>query len=236
MDEHPEATDKEVTRRHLLWAGAAGVLGTAAATLPATPASANDGDPLILGQDNVQFSTTHLDIDDTGDSLEIGSASGVLRVDSGFGAFGISVTALSGTGVNASGEANGVIGGGYTGKGVWGIGTQGIGVYGWSELGTGVKAEAQEILNEGAIAFEAVGPVKFSTSGLADLAVSHDRVTVNPGVPITDQSKVLATLQGDAGGKAFVERVELDSADGTFDVVLTKPAAHPVQVAWFLIS
>jgi hypothetical protein len=85
-------------------------------------------------------------------------------------------------------------------------------------------------------AFEAVGRVKFSTSGLADVSASADRLTVDPGVPITAQSKVLAMLQGNSGNKAMVEHVELNSVAGTFQVVLTKASARPVQIAWFLIS
>jgi hypothetical protein len=113
--------------------------------------------------------------------------------------------------------------------------TTGIGVQGRTQVGTGIKAEAAHFQLEGT-AFEAVGPVKFSTSGLADVAASTDRVTVNPGVPITAQSKVLAMLQGNSGNKAMVEHVELNPEADTFQVVLTKIPARPVQIAWFLIS
>jgi hypothetical protein len=52
-------TQEPVTRRDLLKKGAAGALGAAAATaITATPASAVDGDPVILGQDNVASSPT----------------------------------------------------------------------------------------------------------------------------------------------------------------------------------
>jgi hypothetical protein len=58
--------------------------------------------------------------------------------------------------------------------------------------------------------------VKFSTAGLADVAASTDRVTVNPGVPISPQSKVLAMLQGNSGNKAMVEHVEVNPVADTF--------------------
>jgi hypothetical protein len=237
VDTESRADETSVTRRDLLRTGAAGVLGAAAATaVMATPSSADDGDPIILGQENVAFSPTQISFADSGDVMEIFSASGgVLRVDTGFGRFGISSIALSGTGVIASGSDIGISGGGNT-EGVLGLSNSGtgIGVRGNSAVGTGVKAEVSE-LQEGT-AFEAVGPVKFSTSGLADVAASADRVTVDPGVPISAQSKVLATLQGNAGNKSMVEHVELDPAADTFQIVLTKPSMRPVQVAWFLIS
>ena len=237
MDKEPRTYEPEITRRNLLKAGAAGILGTAAATaLTVTPASADDGDPIILGQENVAFSPTRITFQDTADSMEIFSATdAVLRVDTGFGRFGIGSVALSGTGITASGSDIGISGGGNT-EGVLGLSNSGtgIGVRGNSAVGTGVKAEVSEF-QEGT-ALEAVGPVKFSTSGLADVAASTDRVTVDPGVPITSQSKVLATLQGNAGNKSMVEHVELDPAADTFQIVLTKPVMRAVQVAWFLIS
>jgi hypothetical protein len=189
-------------------------------------ALANDGDPLILGQENVASSTTTVSVRDEPDLVQIFSPSGILNVSTGFGAYGISVTALSGTAISAGGEQIGVIGEGYNQKGVWGTSSLGIGVHGFSEVGTGIKAEATEV-NEGT-AFEPVGPVKFSTSGLAAIAVSADRATVDPGVPITTQSKVLATLQGKAGNKSMVEHVELNPAAGTFQIILTKPAMRAV--------
>jgi hypothetical protein len=67
-------------------------------------------------------------------------------------------------------------------------------------------------------------------------AAPTDRVTVNPGVPISTQSKVLAMLQGNSGNKAMVEHVEVNPVAATFQVVLTRVAARPVQIAWFLIS
>jgi hypothetical protein len=121
--------------------------------------------------------------------------------------------------------------------GVLGESGQGIGVHGRSQVGTGIKAEGVHPEEGGfGTAFEAVGPVKFSTSGLADVAASTDRVTVNPGVPISPQSKVLAMLQGNSGNKATVEHIEVNPEANTFQVVLTRIPARPVQIAWFLMS
>jgi hypothetical protein len=251
-------TQEPVTRRNLLRKGAAGALGAAAATaITATPASADDGDAVILGQENFASSPTVIKNTDprVGDSLAFGggflsavSADGpivfgtldlrgeflrIRRIEGFFPC--ISATSEQG-GLAISGESQGagVKGSGIHGFGVFGESSDAAGVQGRSHHGRGVLAEVVDLL--GGVAFEAVGPVKFSTSGLADVAASTDRVTVNPGVPITAQSKVLAMLQGNSGNKAMVEHVELNPEADTFQVVLTKIPARPVQIAWFLMS
>jgi hypothetical protein len=238
-------TEEPVTRRNLLRKGAAGAIGAAAATaITATPASAADGDPVILGQENVASSPTQITQLDAGDVLRIfpgGSgppfAARVLSAIAGCCSENpvISAFANSGPGIRSIARTDGVVGIGVLGAGVLGENATGIGVRGFTDVGTGIKAEAR-FFEEQTAAFEAVGPVKFSTSGLADVGASTDRVTVNPGVPITAQSKVLAILQGNSGNKAMVEHVEVNPAGGTFQVVLTKASARPVQIAWFLMS
>jgi hypothetical protein len=233
-------TREPVTRRNLLKKGAAGALGAAAATaITATPASAADGDPVILGGDNVASSPTTIRDADYFGELDILPASSVAQVLSA-GSAGprpsIFAGNVGGPAIVGSGKTQGVIGQtGAIGAGVLGSSGEGIGVHGLSSVGTGIKAEAAHFQLEGT-AFEAVGPVKFSTSGLADVAASTDRVTVNPGVPVTSQSKVLAMLQGNSGSRAMVEHVEVDPAGGTFQIFLTRPSIRAVQIAWFLIS
>jgi hypothetical protein len=201
-----------------------------------TPASADDGDPIILGEENVAFSTTQISFQDSGDSMEIFPPEGeVLRIETGYGRFAILANALSGHGIIGGGSNTGVIGGGEV-KGVAGHSSTGIGVHGTTEVGTGVKAEVIFDIPEDIAAFEAVGPVRFSTSGLAAVPSSTDRVTVNPGVLVGTQSKVLATLQGNPGNKAMVEHVELNPDADTFQIVLSRAPTRPIQVAWFLIS
>ena len=240
---HSESRTQEanVTRRNLLKKGAAGALGAAAATaITATPAAAADGDPVILGQDNVASSpTTIRDVDRFG-QLDIlpGSSAQVLSAGSIGPGPAIFALNVGGAAIVGSGKTIGVIGEtGQIGAGVLGSSGEGIGVHGRSDVGTGIKAEGVHPEEGGfGTAFEAVGPVKFSTSGLADVGASTDRVTVNPGVPISSQSKVLAMLQGISGNKAMVEHVEVNPAADTFQVVLTRVPARPVQIAWFLIS
>jgi hypothetical protein len=244
MDEETTPVQRKRSRRELI-AGAAGALGVVAAqsVAGAQTALAADGDPIILGQENAASSRTRITLlDGGGHVLDIFPGGGgpplgarVLSAAAGFGSEpAISAFANSGTAFRAIGKTEGVVGIGVLGAGVLGDNTTGIGVQGRTQVGTGIKAEAAHI--EEGTAFEAVGPVRFSTSGLADVAVSTDRVTVNPGVPITAQSKVLAMLQGNSGNKSMVEHVEVNPADGTLLVVLTKPPARSVQVAWFLIS
>jgi hypothetical protein len=251
-------TQEPVTRRNLLRKGAAGALGAAAATaITSTPASAADGDPIILGQENFASSPTVIKQTDprVGDSLAFGGGflsavsgegpivfgtldlrGGFLRVASDFIGPVISAsTPLSGPAITADAQGTGIIASGIHGPGVRGDSADAAGVHGRSHHGTGVVAESTQF-QFGELAFRAIGPVKFSTSGLADVAASTDRVTVNPGVPITAQSKVLAMLQGNSGNKATVEHVELNPEAATFQVVLTKIPARPVQIAWFLIS
>jgi hypothetical protein len=248
-------TQEPVTRRNLLKKGAAGALGATAATaITATPASAADGDPLILGQNNVASSPTRITSSEPpGDHLDFGGGFlsavsieglGSLALGGGFlsvfraeGGCISATSELGGLAISGDSQGAGVKGSGYHGFGVLGDSNDGTGILGRSFIGTGVRAEAGPLVQQGeGAAFEAVGPVKFSTSGLADVAASSDRVTVDPGVPITAQSKVLAMLHGNSGNKAMVEHAELNSVGDTFQVVLTKVPARPVQIAWFLIS
>jgi hypothetical protein len=252
-------TQEPVTRRNLLKKGAAGALGAAAVTaITASPASAADGDPIILGEENFASSPTVIKQTqpEISDSLSFGGGflsavsaegpivfgtldlrGGFLRVATDFISPAISAsTPLGGPAISADAQGTGIIASGIHGPGVRGESADVAGVHGRSDHGTGVVAEAGPHVQFEGTAFEALGPVKFSTSGLADVAASTDRVTVAPGVPVTSQSKVLAMLQGNSGNKAMVEHVELNAVASTFQVVLTKVPARPVQIAWFLIS
>jgi hypothetical protein len=235
MDTESRTKEPSVTRRKLLKTGAAGALGAAAATaITASPASAADGEPVILGQVNESSSATSIINPEFPGLGLVFYSGGFISAVTDLGPC-FSASTLGGPAIFADAGGAGVIATGHRVVGVRGESGGGIGVHGRSDHGTGVKAEAGHMGFEGA-AFEAVGPVKFSTSGLADVAASTNRVTVNPGVPVTSQSKVLAMLQGNSGSKAMVEHVEVDPAGGTFQIFLTRPSMRPVQVAWFLIS
>jgi hypothetical protein len=157
MDTESRTKEPSVTRRNLLKTGAAGALGAAAATaITATPASADDGDLLILGQENFALSPTKITNPDSTDDLVFGG--GFLSVARSFGGAVISAFTTSGPAVSVYGGFAGVMASGPRGFGVFGDSSDGSGVRGRSLIGTGVKAEAT-VLQEGT-AFEAVGPVK----------------------------------------------------------------------------
>jgi hypothetical protein len=75
--------------------------------------------------------------------------------------------------------------------------------------------------------------VKFSSAGLATIPQGKTHVTISPGLDITPETKVLATLQS-AGGT--LSRVGRNFAADTIRFSLTGPAAQPVIVAYLIIS
>jgi hypothetical protein len=160
----------------------------------------------------------------------------------GIGVYGLAPTAVRGdgqgadsVGVSGSGEAFGVTGGTIAtgaGTGVFGGAGTGVGVHGFASSlgGVGVRAEI-DIPTDGT-ALDVVGPVAFSTAGLSTIASGQTKVTVNPGVPLTVSTKVLATLQSAGGTLKFVSR---SLGAGTITIHLTAAASAQVTVAWFVI-
>ena len=109
----------------------------------------------------------------------------------------------------------------------------GIGVHGMTDEAPGVAVRAEA--SAGATALDVVGPAAFSSSGLTTIPKDAVSVVVAPGFDITEESKVLATLQSDPG-KATIQHVERDSATDTFTIRLTDKAKNECAVAWFVIS
>ena len=120
----------------------------------------------------------------------------------------------------------------------------GYGVFGTSDTGTGVQAITKNgsalaaTVSTGGTgrALNVAGRVKFSTSGLATVASGSNQKIVNPGIPLSGTSKVLATLMGNAGGSVTVKRVAVDAAADTFTIFLTGASANDVSVAWFVLE
>jgi hypothetical protein len=143
---------------------------------------------------------------------------------------GAPIPVLSGIGVFGAGPL-GVAGSSPNGTGVRGIG--GRGVHGMTKTvaGVGVLAEVEEA----GTAFEAKGPVKFSSAGLATIAAGTNSVTVSPGqyLTIDANSKILATLQSPGGALLNVIR---NVVNNTFAINLTGNATADVIVAWFLMK
>jgi len=154
----------------------------------------------------------------------IGANTGVIGAVTGTG-----IPALSGIGVFGTGPL-GVMGSSANGTGVRGRGARGVhGLTSNKVDDVGVLAEVEEA----GTAFEAKGPVKFSSAGLAIIAAGASTVTVPaPGAAITPNTKILCTLQSPGGVLLNVIR----NANNTFTINLTANATAPVTVAWFVIS
>jgi hypothetical protein len=128
-------------------------------------------------------------------------------------------------------NARGVTGRSTAGRGLNGQATTGRGVHGQATSGTGVYATATT-----GTALRAVGPVRFSSAGLATIPSGSKSVTVNPGLDITGASKVLALPQTNPGGTTTIQRIARNTVANTFTIYLTANAAANTIVAWFLIS
>jgi hypothetical protein len=128
-------------------------------------------------------------------------------------------------------NATGVAGRTTAGRGVLGVATSGRAVYGAAANGTGGYFSATT-----GTALRAEGPVRFKTSGLATIAIGTRSTTVTPGMDVTTSSKILVTLQGDAGGSTVIQRVAINATANTFTIYLTANSVRDVKVSWFVIS
>jgi hypothetical protein len=149
---------------------------------------------------------------------------------------GVEATSQDGTGVMArvqNSQHPAVEGKGYgAGTGLYGHAPSGRGVHGVSASGTAGLFQA----TGGGMALAVEGPVRFMSAGVATIASATASVLVTPGVDLTDATKVLVTLQGDAGGSTVFQRVAIDPAANTFTVYLTAESLRDVPVSWFVIS
>jgi hypothetical protein len=108
-----------------------------------------------------------------------------------------------------------------SGHGLHGSASDGIGVFATSSTGTALHVD---------------GPVVFRTAGLARIRAGATSCLVRPGVDVTSQSKILATLQSRAGAKTTIHRVYRNVTANTFTIYLTAPATNACSVAWLLMS
>ena len=150
----PGQHEQPASRRAVLVAGAASVVGAMASALGRPQAAeANDGDPFFLGLANAASSSTRVNVTTASTDTLWASASGAssravrgtASAASGTGVFGESPgygvrgTGTGGSGIGVSGDSSsyiGVYGVGAT-EGVYGWGTA-IGTFGVSPSGTGV--------------------------------------------------------------------------------------------------
>jgi hypothetical protein len=162
----------------------------------------------------------------TGDSTGVQGYSGTSSVPPAPAKTGVYGTATQ------DANARGVRGDSLAGRGVHGQATTGRGIHGQATTGTGVYAIATT-----GTALRAEGAVRFKTSGLATIAADTRSVVVTPaGLDVTTSSKILALLQGDAGGSTTVQRVAINASANTFTIYLTANAVRAVKVSWFVIS
>jgi hypothetical protein len=213
------------------------------ALAPST-ASANNGDPLILGTSNLALNTTSLNAADNTQAIQVsdyGSGANAILGWSvnGVGIFGKSVSTgggqsylgWAGDGVLGEGSRNGVSGvtQNNAASGVYGQndGT-GFGVAGRADTGTGVLAASTN-----GTALKMSGRAKFSTAGIAVIASGQKKLTVTlAGVTATDF--VLATVQG--SGAFYVKNASAGSGQFTININKAPTAPATVKVAYFVIS
>jgi hypothetical protein len=248
------------TRRQLLAGGTAAlaaVLAAEALARPA-PAAADNGQNVILGQDNGESSSTNIHNDTDGDSALLctafGSGQGLYATSvSGDGVFGSGGTGVhggsnSGSGSGVLGEnfagGNGVTGhvsnsvasGVYgqndgTGFGVAGRATGGVGILGDSANGVGVWASS-----DNATALKVTGHAQFSRSGVTTVAgtSSAPKNSVRVSLPITGKSMMTALLQKHVAG-VYVVAAVANVPGGHFTIYLNKAVSTRVgPLAWMV--
>jgi hypothetical protein len=251
-----------VARRALISGAAAAGAGAAASlALGSAPASAADGQSVLLGETNDSTDSTIISSSlGNGISGEVYTtgASGAYGLDfstdggygvqgyseNGYGVYGYSVNA---TGISGNATAAGyaaVYGDSAGGDGLWGNTTADdfCGVYADDQSsGGGVGVYGTSTNGTGVLATSAngtalfvEGSAAFSLCGVAMVRGTASKVTIS-GVPLTASSLVLATPQGAIAGVA-VEGVVLDVTAGSFTIHLTQPATHHLPVAWFVIE
>lgn len=134
-----------------------------------------------------------------------------------------------GTGLGAAVHGNNLTG---TGQGVIGYGATGVEGLATSG-GTGVVASSA--FDGTGLALNALGPAKFSLSGLASIAAGAKSKTVT-GVSLRPESLVLATVQNNAGVSVayVVPNVSLSKITINLDKVV--PVGKTAKVAWFVVN
>jgi hypothetical protein len=237
------------SRRAFLFGGVAATTALVAEAIArARPAVAADGDPILIG-DGTNSGTAATIL-----TTSVADDGGLSVVATGQGAAALSGSVSSsvnepagvfGEATNMTGLSHGVFGRdastggvGVTGRSTAAVGS-GIGVSGRavSLTGVGVHAQGGQDASAGeGIALQALGQVRFSTSGIATVAKGAKQVIVNPGVPITTASRVLCTLLSNPGGTTTVQRVSRNTTADVFTIVLTAKATAATKVGWFLIS
>jgi hypothetical protein len=145
---------------------------------------------------------------------------------------GIAGDSASGPGVGGQSPVVGVHGNSAPGAAVRGDTVSGFGVYARADSGTGLygsSASGYALHTNGRLRLDRAGSV-------ATVAAGTRSVVVNPGFDLTASTKVLATLQGSAGGVTTIHRVSVNAAADTFTIYLTANATRPAHVAYLVMG
>jgi hypothetical protein len=118
-----------------------------------------------------------------------------------------------------------------SGAGVRGYSHAGTGVTGISDQGAGLSGSGGEY------ALRTYGRIRLDrSSGVATVPAGRVSAIVRPGIDLDTRSKVIATLQGNAGGRTTIHRVAIDRTTDTFTIFLTAKATAAASVAWLVLS
>lgn len=212
--------------------GGLGALATGLAALVgrSSPASAADGDAMLLGESNTASTRTFLDATGTSGLIGIqcnvtgtgslglmgGTAGGIGVQGSDYGdnppgvGLGVYASSTVGDGAKAQGGRNGI----------WGIGGTGPGVLA-ENAGTGPALQVE-------------GTALFSRSGVATVKAGDKSVTV--GVEgLSASSLVLATPQRHEDSVSVSAAIP-NRTESTITIFLSKPASASLPVAWFVVN
>lgn len=232
------AIDTTVLRsRRAILAGALAAIGasTGATLSRALPTRGANGEPLLIGANNVATELEPGVYPDT--RLNHAGVYNVLSIRS-FGTGDASrIPALSGTsdaysGVGVAGStSNGDGLGNYAGYSTGVRGTSpGIGVHGAATAGgTGVLADCDT-----GFALETIGRLKLGTSGVATIAAGETSITVPAGVPVTNASFALLTPRANLAGRDLW--FGTDPASDTLTIRISSARTKSTKVSWLLLG
>ena len=252
-DEQIDRTDEKhpIDRRSMLTAAAvtaAGILGAVA--LPSV-ASANSGDPVLVGQHGVASGTDPaLWVDSPGADGIIGGSSAAHKS----GVYGVGTNVTESYGVTGDGKTAGVQGrGATTGDGVKGFSTAPAksGVYGENANWAGVSGVGKHGVGGvggaagfgvwavnttvGGWALGVTGKAMFSRSGIASIAKNKSSVTVTLPLGVDTSSMFVATPQSSLGTGVYVTYAG-GSTTTTFKIHLSKNTTKAGKIAWFVLE
>jgi hypothetical protein len=207
---------KKTTRRRLITGGAAAAAATAATVARPDSAAATNGDPLVLGQDNLSTDTTRLTCDGQGGDQW------ALSVHANRCSTAISAIADS-TSWACVAASGGLVG-------LHGIGDE-TGVVGASSgSGIGVLAHGGE-----GPALQVLGRAEFSRAGVATIAAGSATAFVTTAGPLAPTTLVLAVLQDDRPGR-WVASAAGYPPTTSLRITLNEPVDVATRVGWFVVN